>query len=208
MDQPNTKERIVNAAMRLFHDQGFHATGMAEILKAAEVGSGSFYHFFATKEAVLLAVLDKYVELLQPAVIQPAFALTVDPVERIFAVLAGYRQAIVATSFKFGCPIGNLALEVAAQRPEVAQKIATNFTNWCSAIEGCLDAAADRLPDDLDRSAMARFVLNVMEGGVMQARAHRSVEPYDVSVAMLRDYFNRLIAAAARDKNETSTQVR
>ena len=196
-EQPNTKERIVQAAMRLFHERGFHATGMAEILKAAEVGSGSFYHFFENKEAVLLAVLDAYVDLLHPAVMQPAFAMSEDPIERIFMVLAGYREALLSSGFTFGCPIGNLALEVAADKPAAAQKIALNFTNWCKAIEGCLNAAGDRLPADVNRAALARFILNVMEGGIMQSRAHRSVEPYDVSIAMLRDYFERLAASAA-----------
>ena len=192
MDQLPTKEKIVLAAMKLFHDQGYHATGMADILRSAEVGSGSFYYFFESKEAVLLAVLDKYVELLHPAVMQPAFTLSEDPIERIFVVLDRYRQAIIQSDFKFGCPIGNLALEVAADKPIVADKIALNFSNWCKAIEGCLAAAKDRLPADLNLHAMSKFILTVMEGGVMQARAHKSIAPYDISVSQLRDYFNRL----------------
>ncbi len=193
MDQPNTKERIVLAAMKLFHNQGYHATGMADILRAAEVGSGSFYYFFESKEVVLLAVLDKYVELLHPAVMQPAFTLSDDPIERIFVVLDRYRGFITDTNFKFGCPIGNLALEVAAEKPAVAEKIALNFSNWCKAIESCLQAARDRLPGDLDMHGMSKFILTVMEGGVMQARAHKSIEPYDISIRQLRDYFNRLM---------------
>lgn len=37
------------------------------------------------------------------------------------------------------------------------------------------------------------FVLSVMEGGVMQARVERSVRPFDVSVARLREYIDSLI---------------
>ncbi|MCH9003139.1 MAG: TetR/AcrR family transcriptional regulator, partial [Planctomycetes bacterium] len=44
---------------------------------------------------------------------------------------------------------------------------------------------------------LATFILTVMEGGVMQARAHRSLEPFDASVAMLKDYLDRLSATAA-----------
>ena len=204
MDQPNTKERIVLSAMKLFHDKGYNATGMADILRAAEVGSGSFYYFFESKEAVLLAVLDNYVELLHPMVMQPAFQLSDDPIERIFVVLDRYRTAILESQFNFGCPIGNLALEVAADKPAVAEKIALNFSNWCKAIESCLNAARDRLPADLDMHAMSRFILTVMEGGVMQARAHKSIEPYDVSVRQLRDYFNRLIQTTNNSRTGVS----
>ena len=52
-----TRERIVEAARQLFFKQGYAATGVAEILKAAEANSGSLYHFFPSKEDLLVAVL-------------------------------------------------------------------------------------------------------------------------------------------------------
>ena len=188
-----TRERLLLAARELFHLHGFQATGLKDVLNKAKANSGSLYYFFKTKEALLIAVLDKYCELLQPEVIEPAFALSDDPIERIFAVLQGYRRMLLSTKFKLGCPIGNLALEVGDASPKVRKKIARNFANWCDAIRKCLEAAAERLPPELDRAALSRFTLTVMEGGIMQARAHHSIEPYDTSVAMLRDYFDRLL---------------
>lgn len=189
----DTRQKIVEAARGLFHVQGFHATSMADILKKAEVNSGSLYYFFKSKDDLLMAVLEMYVELLWPAVMDPAFAKANDPIERVFAVLAGYREMLVMTGCTLGCPIGNLALELGDSKPEVRGKIALNFTNWCKAIEKCLDEAVDRLPADLDRERLSRFVLTVMEGGIMQARGHRDVKPYDDAVAQLRDYFDRLL---------------
>ncbi|RIK62404.1 MAG: TetR/AcrR family transcriptional regulator [Planctomycetota bacterium] len=185
--------KIVEAARELFHVQGFHATSMADILKKSGVNSGSLYYFFKSKDDLLLAVLDLYVDLLRPAVMDAAFATTDDPIERVFAVLAGYREMLVMTGCTLGCPIGNLALELGDSKPDVRAKIALNFTNWCRAIEQCLREADDRLPADLDRERLSRFVLTVMEGGIMQARGHRDVKPYDDAVAQLRDYFDRLL---------------
>jgi hypothetical protein len=48
-------------------------------------------------------------------------------------------------------------------------------------------------------------LLTTMEGGVMQSRAYESVEPFDASVAMLRDYFNRLMTAAAAQTRKSIT---
>ena len=56
---------------------------------------------------------------------------------------------------------------------------------------------AQRLPADVDRQALAAFVLTVMEGGVMQSRTYRDLAAFDACVGVLRDYFNRLEAAAA-----------
>ncbi len=189
----DTKERIIHAARELFHVQGFHATTLADIFNKAGVNSGSLYYFFKSKDELLLAVLDAYVDLLHPAVMEPAFARTEDSIERVFSVLDGYRQMLEVTSCTLGCPIGNLALELGATVPEAREKIALNFANWCKAIQQCLDDAADRLPADLDRARLSRFVLTVMEGGILQARGHHSVKPFEEAVAQLRDYFDRLL---------------
>jgi TetR/AcrR family transcriptional repressor of nem operon len=190
----DTRERIIKTARRLFWEQGFNATGIAEILKEAGVLSGSLYYFFPTKDDLLLAVLEQYKSLLDPMVVQPAFERTADPIERIFGILAGYRRLLIQTKYQHGCPIGNLALEVGHVQPEARKLIAENFTGWRKAIEICLADAADRLPRNLDREQLSLFVLTTMEGAVMLARSYRSLDPYDAAIALLRDYFDRLMS--------------
>jgi TetR/AcrR family transcriptional repressor of nem operon len=199
-DRGSTRDRLIEAAIRLFWERGYTATGMAELLKAAQVNSGSFYHFFDSKEALLMAVLDWYKENIYPALLQPAFETTEDPIERIFALLARYRGLILQTDCAYGCPIGRLALEIGPEQRAVHQKIAENFSAWTAAVRKCLDDAADRLPPGPDREKLATLVLSVMEGGVMQSRSHHNVEPFDQSVEQLRDYFKRLLEEA----NETT----
>lgn len=191
-----TRDRLVEAARELFWTRGYEATGMADILRLAGVNSGSLYYFFKTKEALLVAVLEKYVEMLQPFVIGPAEAAEPDPIGRIFALLRHYRELLVLTEFRQGCPIGNLALEMSERSEPVRERVAENFTQWRRAVEGWLNDAGANLPPDLDRSELAIFILTVMEGGIMQSRAHRSIAPYDASVSVLRDYFNRLTPQA------------
>jgi AcrR family transcriptional regulator len=191
----DTRERLVEVAAQLFWEQGYAATGVAQILKAAEARSGSLYYFFPTKEDLLIAVLDRYKEILWPAVIQPAFDRASDPIERIFAIMDGYRQLLTMTECRQGCPIGNLALELSDSHPAAAALIAQNFTGWRAAVRECLDAAEDRLPEDLDRDRLAGFILTVMEGGVMQARAYKDIEPFEEAVTHMRDYLDRLLTA-------------
>lgn len=191
----DTRERLLMAAMDLFQKQGYGATGVAQILKAANAKSGSLYYFFPTKEDLLLAVLEKYKQMLWPVLLQPIFDRITDPIERIFGLLDGYRQFILATNFTYGCPIGNLALEMAHTHPNVRQLIEDNFQGWRDAVQQCLDEAGDRFPGELDRAELASFVLTVMEGGVMQARTYRKLDPFDTAVTQLRDYIDRLLEA-------------
>lgn len=202
----DTRERILEAARELFYLQGFEATSVAEILEKAEVNSGSLYYFFRGKEDLLLAGLETYKEMLWPMVIEPVFRRLEDPIERIFGILDGYRQGLLYTLCTGGCPIGNLAIEVGDHHPEARQKIAENFAGWCSWIRRCLDDAGDRLPANLDGEALAQFVLTVMEGAVMQARAHGSIAPFDASVAQLRAYFNLLLTQAAAPGTSSATE--
>jgi AcrR family transcriptional regulator len=188
-----TRARLVEAARQLFWEQGYANTGIAQILKSADALSGSLYHFFPTKEDLLLAVLEGYKDLLLPMVVQPVFDRVSDPIERVFGILDGYRRGLLASDFRYGCPIGNLALEVGNDLPAARGLIAENFTGWCAVIEGCLNEATGRLPAELDRAALARFVLTTMEGAVMLARSYRTIEPYDTAVSQLRDFFDRLL---------------
>lgn len=193
---PTTRDRILEAARRLFHEQGFHATGISTILREADVHSGSLYHFFPSKDALLIGVLELYIQLLRPAVMDHAEQAATDPIERVFALLNLYRSGLEHLDFKMGCPIGNLALEVADDQPEARRLIDQNFRNWAAVVRSWLDQAGDRFPPGTDREQVALFVLTVMEGAMMQARAARSLVPFDASVTQLRAYFDALSFAA------------
>src|ERR1051326_5473999 len=138
-ETPTARQLLLDAAMYLFWEKGYAATGVAELLQRAQVNSGSFYHIFPGKEALLLAVLDAYLEGLEPAILRPAFAHHRDPIALIFAILDGYRQKLQATGCQYGCPIGRLALEIEAENLPVHTRIGANFAAWTGAIRGCLE---------------------------------------------------------------------
>lgn len=194
MEQENpTRRRLVEAGLYLFWLRGYAATGMAEILQRAKANSGSFYHFFKSKEELLLAVLDLYVKSLGPVVVDPVLAAYKDPVDRVFGILEFYRKNLLATGCTYGCPIGRLALEIPEEQWKVHRRLADNFDGWTAAIESCLHEAKERFPRATDLATLSKFVLTVMEGGVMQSRAQRTIEPFDASVAHLREYFRLLM---------------
>ena len=194
----DTRTRIVLAAMDLFWSKGFNSTSVADILSRTQLNAGSLYHVFPGKQDVLIAVLEAYRDGLYPQLLDPAWAGVDDPIDKVFALLDRYRWLILETDCAYGCPIGSLALELHEADPAVRELLAVNFTGWTRAVEACLDEAGERLPRDLDRAALAEFVLTTMEGGVMQARTHRDVAYFDRGVAALRQHFDLLLERAAR----------
>ena len=195
-----TRDRLIESARFLFWERGYAGTSMSELLAHAEVNSGSFYHFFDSKEALLRAVLEQYIDLLRPMVVDPAFATTPKPLERIFAILAGYRERILMTNCTFGCPLGRLALEVDPENAPAHKLIAQNFQGWIEAVRECLVEMKPLLARGTDIDALSTFVLVTMEGGVMLSRSYRTVEPYDLAVAQLREHFRMLLATGKTKK--------
>jgi len=191
-DTPTSRDRLLLSAMQLFWEKGYGSTSIADVLSAAQVNSGSLYHFFPGKQDLLLAVLDAYRHGIDAMLLAPAWKGIEDPIERIFALLARYRASIVQTDCVYGCPIGSLALEIHEPDPPVREAMADNFHAWVDAIERCLVAAGTRLPKKTKRRELAEFVLTTMEGGVMQARTHRDVAFFDGAVRQLRNYFDYL----------------
>lgn len=190
--EAKTRDRLVQAGLYLFWLQGYTATGIAQILERAKANAGSFYYFFKTKEELLIAVLEFYVQSLQPIVVQPVLIQFQDPLERVFGILDFYRRNLLATGCTYGCPIGRLALEIPEEQTRIHRRLADNFDGWTAAVEKCLQDASGRLPGGANLKTLSQFVLTVMEGGVMQARAHRAIEPFDASVQHLREYFRLL----------------
>jgi TetR/AcrR family transcriptional regulator, transcriptional repressor for nem operon len=181
---------------------------MTDILTAAQANSGSFYHFFQSKRAILVAVLDSYLDVLRPGLLEPAWKGIHDPIERIFALLAHYRELMVQTGCTYGCPIGRLALEISPGQREIHRRLALNFEGWTTGVHECLKAAAAQLPTDANLEALSSFVLAVMEGGVMLSRSHGTIEPFDAAISELRTYFSYLLEVSSRTSHQVFDENR
>ena len=126
----SSRQRLIEAAMELFVFQGYGNTGLAQIARKAGLLPGSLYHFFPTKEDLLAATLEERLRLLRPEVLDPIWSRIDDPIERVFGLLDGYRKMLEVTGFSHGCPIGNLAIELAETNPKIRPLLAANFDQW------------------------------------------------------------------------------
>jgi TetR/AcrR family transcriptional regulator, transcriptional repressor for nem operon len=103
------RERLVESATSLFHEQGVQRTTLAEVAERAEVPLGNVYYYFKTKDELLGAVLAGYQE--QAAVLITAFERSRSPQARLKALVRNWvdmRDAVV----RHGCPMGTLCAEL------------------------------------------------------------------------------------------------
>jgi AcrR family transcriptional regulator len=201
----DTRTRLIEAARYLFWERGYAATGLAEILARAGANSGSFYHFFESKDDLLRTVLDSYVTALEPHLIEPVRAAARRPLDEVLGLLGSYRARLIETGCTYGCPIGRLALEIDPENTPAHSLIARNFDGWKAAVADALRRAGIGPADDA-----AAFVLTVMEGAVMQARVYRSIEPFDACIRQLTHYLDTLprTAAPRRARRRATKEIR
>ena len=119
MTAKSTREHLIDVGLGLMHQNGYNATGLNDILKAADVPKGSFYHHFGSKEDFAAAALERYgmrerehaAAILNDATVPPLKRL-----RRYFSDLVkihGQKGAIP------GCMMGRFSLEIAEESPHV-----------------------------------------------------------------------------------------
>lgn len=188
----DTQERLISAASELFFSRGYAATGVLEIQRRAGATTGSFYHFFPSKEDLLLAVLDRTEDLLRTRILAPLEEENPQPLRRIFSLFDWCRSFLAEHHYQYGSPIGTIAAELGQSSPVVREKLISLMQVLTRTIQGWLDEAADRLPSEIDRQALANQMMSVLEGAILQARISRSPAPFDAAAAHLEHYLRPL----------------
>ena len=103
------RERLVEGARELFHEQGVHRTTLAEVAERAQVPVGNVYYYFKTKDELLAAVIDGYKE--QAAQLIQAFERHRTPQARLKALIRNWSD-MRETVARRGCPMGTLCAEL------------------------------------------------------------------------------------------------
>ena len=187
-----TRRRIVAAAAQLMYERGVTEATLEDVRAAAGVSGSQIYHYFADKQALLLAVIEFQTEAVLEMQ-QPHF-----PRLDTMAGFRGWRDALVEYQRRLqcrgGCPIGALGGEVAETNPEARLAVASGFLRWESAIREGLTAmhergelAAGADPDDLALAALA-----ALQGGLLLTQIQREVRPLEVALDTMLDHIARV----------------
>lgn len=174
--------RVLDAAAELFQARGYHATAMHEIARAAGVTGGAMHHHFATKKALGLAVIDERVaDQVYDTWIKPVKAAGT-AAEGVVEVCAEIAAGLDAQGSVRGCPLNNLALELALGDPDFQVATAKVFSAWRATlarrfeVEGRSPGAA---------AALATFVVAAYSGAMALAKAEQSSAPLKVCAGAL-----------------------
>ncbi|WP_181295971.1 TetR/AcrR family transcriptional regulator [Pseudomonas sp. Q2-TVG4-2] len=182
------RELILAKGAQVMTRRGYHGTGVLEIVQAAGIPKGSFYHYFASKEDFALQALDHlYTPRLERD--QAALANTaLSPRERIL----GHYAELVAHFARQACPeyhcfIGSLSFEMAELSQPIGRRVEVILLRSVEVLAACLEQAQDagEIDPTTDCQALAEFIGNAWEGALLRMKVGRSVVPLDVFLTQL-----------------------
>jgi TetR/AcrR family transcriptional repressor of nem operon len=171
----DARERLLEAAGDLIHDRGYASVSVSDICNAAGLKKGSFYHFFPSKLELVLETIEQYATQQREVVrtMMQGEGSSRDKLLLMFSMVAtGAKSCEQECGAIRGCPIGNLALEMAHREPAIAEKIQQVFTQWRAGIESVLHAGIAEGEFSLeDPQGVAEALIAFIEGAVLLAKA-------------------------------------
>jgi AcrR family transcriptional regulator len=192
MSGKTTRDRIVEAADRLFYQQGYEPTSFSNIADAVKISRGNFYYHFKTKDEILDAVINA--RLANTGAMLERWEIEGDkPVDRIrsfIGILIRNRSKIK----RYGCPVGTLCTELAkrnhASQVE-ANRVFTLFLAWLSrqfALLGC----------EQDSDKLAMHLLARSQGVATLANAFHDEAFIGREVDQMYDWLNAVTKCGAQ----------
>jgi TetR/AcrR family transcriptional regulator, lmrAB and yxaGH operons repressor len=165
---------MIETMMMLLQKQGYHATGITQILAESGAPKGSFYyHFPGGKEDLACAAVDeagRAWRLRLDQAVHPALT----PAQVVEAVCRVLSEFFVVSGYTEGSPLTTVALEAVSSSPRLREICAQNYASWEEVI-GLRFQQLDMAP--ARARALATTVLAAVEGALVLCRVHRDTAP-------------------------------
>lgn len=177
MGRPSdARARLIAAAKEVIYTRSYEAASVDELCAAAGVNKSSFYHFFSSKQELVLVALESQWQRIEEEFLKPAFADHLPPEEQIvrfFELVQESQQAQKRRSGHiYGCPIGNLTLEMSTLDEVIRERAVGIFQQLLGYFERMLRQAREQgsVPASLDIALTAQALTAYFEGVLLFAK--------------------------------------
>jgi TetR/AcrR family transcriptional repressor of nem operon len=167
------REEIIQTAKRVIHSKGYQATAINDILQAASIGKGQFYHYFSSKHDLGLTVVEQltreWEERLIVNILEGGDSAVVKLTKMLDSVLS-YHEQVEGNP---GCPMGNLAVEMSEHDEQFRLVLHTFFERWVTALDGVLTGLSDEtgFQPIVNYRAHAQSIVAQIEGAILLMKA-------------------------------------
>jgi TetR/AcrR family transcriptional repressor of nem operon len=185
-----TRKRLLDEGVAAFLEQGYHGTGLKEVLDRVKVPKGSFYNYFESKEEFAAAAIRHYADCFAGKMRQ-ALEGAPDPVTGLRRFFESLMDDFEAAGYVGGCLIANLGGEL--EGSDICREtLAGSFRNWRDDVTEALRQGQQLglVRSDIDAAELADLLTEAWEGAVIRMKLERSVAPLRrVLERLIDDYF-------------------
>ncbi len=193
-----TEKLLIDITFNLLYKKGFCATSLMDILKTAKITKGAMYYHFTSKNELVLASMQYYLEyILQSHWIAP-FEENDQPIEilikQINAYLEIYADAESFLDIKHGCPLMNFVLDMSDKDEAFFSYLHSVYSRWQESVNKALQKAQElnQTKTKFDSNDQALFIISSIEGSIGVAKAYNSLESLTKSFEVLTNYIRSL----------------
>jgi len=172
----STEEKLLKAALNLFHEFGYNGTSVQDIASAARVPKGSFYNYFKSKEALAIAASDVfYPRALEFLELENSSS----PLRRLRKYLRRTLTEMQRYGYVRGCLVGNFASEITNATPALKKRVAELLDEATRRIAVVVSQAqeAGEIDSGIPTMDLSRFILNSFYGAIFRSKTDRTERP-------------------------------
>lgn len=188
-----TREALVRAGVASLSEKGFTGTGLDAVLDEVGVPKGSFYHYFPSKVAFSLAIIDAYDTYFAKKLDSSFQRLEASPRERLLHFMDGAAAGMARFGYRRGCVVGNLGQEAGLLPETVRDRLREALRSWEARTAVLFEAAqaCGELDAGIDCGRLSAFFWISWEGVVLRAKLERSNEPIATFRHTFMQFFTR-----------------
>ncbi|HPF71855.1 MAG TPA: TetR/AcrR family transcriptional regulator [Candidatus Krumholzibacteria bacterium] len=196
---PSSRQRFLDAAVRLIRTQGYEAATIDELCRAAGLTKGSFFHHFRSKEDLALAAADHFAAGADSLFGQAAYRDLADPRDRMLGYVDLRRAILRGEIPEFTCLLGTMVQETYATHPALREACDRHISAHADGVARDIEAARERYAPAADWTAdsLGLFTQAVLQGAFVLAKAKGGPEVADACLDHLRRYLELLMPSPA-----------
>ena len=198
----NTRERILQIAEALVYEKGFSGTSLNDIVSAANLTKGAFFHHFRSKDDLGRALVARYARndfAVLNAIAERARALADDPLQEALLNLKLFEEWLQGLESPLaGCMYASFTHQRELFDAETHRFIADSLNDWGAIYEVVFERVlSERKPaiEGVTAKALAELLLSVIEGGILLSRALEDRDFLIRQCRQVRNYISLLFAA-------------
>jgi len=195
-----SKNRLLEAALRVIREKGYTATRVEDICEAAGLTKGSFFHHFESKADLALAAAGYWSERTGDLFRTAAYHLPEDPRERLLAYVDFRKELLHGEVPEFTCLVGTMVQEVYDTHPAIREACEQSIYGHAATLEPDI-AEAMRLygvGGGWTARSLALYTQAVIQGSFILAKAEGGVKPAEECLDHLRRYVELLFPEAQK----------